>query len=275
MVVVLLVVLAVAWPVFAQSKNEAPAKPQGLTGLLTPFPEVLEAVLRQDALSIVDAVASLGGHDMREWTSGATTYARVARRSTSALPDLAYITLSKAAIQVMQNRDSMVQGLYFNLPGMESHWGQNRSYHHTAPIPMTHALHEALRMMMDEGIENRINHHARAAALLRAELDALGLELLTNPHHWINPLITVRIPGGIEDTAVRGSLQRDYGGGLGEFRSKPWRNGPMVDSTRERNVFALLSASEVIRNANGCEFACGPSLIAAQKALDALTGRAA
>ena len=128
---------------------------------------------------------------------------------------------------------------------------------------------------MTTSTTGRLTMGGSVTGRVATRLDALGLELLTDPHHWINPLITVRIPGGIEDTAVRGSLQRDYGGGLGEFRRKPWRNGPMVDSTRERSVFALLSASEGVRNANGCELACGPSLIAAQKALAALTGRAA
>ena len=117
------------------------------------------------------------------------------------------------------------------------------------------------------------------ATALRAELAALGLALQSGPHHWLNPLITVPIPGGIENATVRGSLLRDYDietrGGPGEFRDKAWRNGLMGDSTCERNVFALLSAPEAILNANGYEVACGSSLAAPQKALAAFAGRAA
>ena len=136
---------------------------------------------------------------------------------------------------------------------------------------MTYALREALRMMMEEGIDNRINRHAHVAAALRAGLEALGLELLADPDYRLNPLTTVRIPDGIDDATVRGSLLRDHdieiGGGLGEFRGKAWRIGLMGDSARARNVFALLSALETILNANGYEVAYGSSLAAAQKAL--------
>ena len=143
---------------------------------------------------------------------------------------------------------------------------------------MTYVMREPLRMMMDEGIENRIELHARAAAPLRAELEALGLELPAYPNHWLDSLIIVRIHDRIEGATVRGSLLRDYdfeiSGGC-EYCGKAWRNGLMVDSTRERNAFALLSALEAILNANGYEFACASSLTAANKALDAFAGRAA
>jgi alanine-glyoxylate transaminase/serine-glyoxylate transaminase/serine-pyruvate transaminase len=141
---------------------------------------------------------------------------------------------------------------------------------------MTYALREALRMMMEEGIENRINRHAKAAAALRAGLEALGLELLADPAYRLNPLTTVKIPDGIEDAKVRAALLNDYaieiGGGLGEFRGKAWRIGLMGDSARDRNVLALLSALEQILNVNGYEVAFGSSLAAAQRALATFSG---
>ena len=142
---------------------------------------------------------------------------------------------------------------------------------------MTYALREALRMMMEEGIETRIDRHARVASALRAGLEALGLELLADPDHRLNPLTTVRIPDGIDDAAIRAALLNEYaieiGGGLGEFRGKAWRIGLMGDSARDRNVLALLSALEQLLNANGYEVAYGSSLAAAQKALAAFAPR--
>ena len=241
------------------------------TGVLTPLPELLEVIRRHGALSIVDAVTSLGGHDMRVDDWGVDVCYSGTQKCLGAPPGLAPITLSEAAMQVVRTRESMVQSFYFNLQDLESYWGQSRSYHHTAPISMNYALREALRMMMEEGIENRIHRHARVAAALRAGLEALGLELLADPDYRLNPLTTVSIPDGIDDATVRGSLLREYdieiGGGLGEFRGRAWRIGLMGDSARDRNVFALLSALESILNANGYEVAYGSSLAAAQKAL--------
>lgn len=245
------------------------------TGVLTPLPEILEVIRRHNALSIVDAVTSLGGHDMRvdEW--GIDVCYSGTQKCLGAPPGLAPITLSENAMQVVKTRETPVQSFYFNLQDLESYWGQSRSYHHTAPISMTYALREALRMMMEEGIETRISRHARVAAALRAGLEALGLELLADPDYRLNPLTTVGIPDGIDDATVRSSLLREYdieiGGGLGEFRGRAWRIGLMGDSARDRNVLALLSALETILNANGYEVAYGSSLAAAQKALAAFS----
>ena len=243
------------------------------TGVLTPLPEIIDVIHRHGALAIVDAVTSLGGHDMRvdEWDID-VCYSGT-QKCLGAPPGLAPITLSDSAMKVVKSRETPVQSFYFNLQDLESYWGQSRSYHHTAPISMTYALREALRMMMEEGIENRFDRHARAASALRAGLEALGLELLADPEHRLNPLTTVGIPEGIDDAQIRAALLSDYaieiGGGLGEFRGKAWRIGLMGDSARDRNVLALLSALEQLLNENGYEIAFGSSLAAAQRALAA------
>ncbi len=99
-------------------------------------------------------------------------------------------------------------------------------------------------MMMEEGLENRIQRHAKVAAALRAGAEALGLSLLAEEGHRLNPLTTISIPEGIEDAKVRRTLLNEYdieiGGGLGEFAGKAWRVGLMGESAREKNVFALL-----------------------------------
>ena len=243
------------------------------TGVLTPLPEIIDVIHRHGALAIVDAVTSLGGHDMRVDDWGIDVCYSGTQKCLGAPPGLAPITLSESAMELVKSRETQVQSFYFNLQDLESYWGQSRSYHHTAPISMTYALREALRMMMEEGIENRIDRHARVAGALRAGLEALGLELLADPDYRLNPLTTVRIPDGIDDAQIRAALLNDYaieiGGGLGEFRGNAWRIGLMGDSARDRNVLALLSALEQLLNANGYEVAYGSSLAAAQKALAA------
>jgi len=193
------------------------------------------------------------------------------QKCLGAPPGLAPISLSPAAMDVVVKRPTKVQSFYFNLKDLEAYWNQTRAYHHTSPINMTYALRESLRMMMEEGLDNRIQRHARVAAGFRAGAEALGLTLLAEEGHRLNPLTTVSIPEGIDDGKVRRTLLNDYeieiGGGLGEFAGKAWRVGLMGESARERNVFAVLSALETILSKEGYEVAFGASLSAAQRAI--------
>ncbi len=241
------------------------------TGVLTPLPEVVNLAHRYGALVMVDAVTSLGGHEMRmdEWDVDVCYSA--SQKCLGAPPGLAPISLGRQAMDVIQARTSPVQSFYFNLKDLESYWSQRRAYHHTAPISMIYALREALRMAMEEGIDNRIRRHARVAAALRAGLEALGIGLLAEPSYRLNPLTTALAPEGIDEATVRRRLLEEYrieiGGGLGELRGKVWRIGLMGESCREINVFALLSALEIILPGLGYEVASGASLAAAQRAL--------
>ena len=241
------------------------------TGVLSDMKELVEHIHESGALAIVDAVTSLGGHEVRMDDWGIDVCYSATQKCLGAPPGLAPISLSPAAMDVVAKRPSKVQSFYFNLKDLESYWNQTRAYHHTSPINMTYALREALRMMMEEGQENRINRHARVAAALRAGAEALGLSLLAEEGHRLNPLTTLSVPEGIEDAKVRRALLNDYdieiGGGLGEFAGKAWRVGLMGESARERNVFALLSALETILSKEGYEVAFGASLSAAQRTI--------
>lgn len=241
------------------------------TGVLSDMKELVDVIHESGALAIVDAVTSLGGHEVRMDDWGIDVCYSATQKCLGAPPGLAPISLSPAAMDVVAKRPSKVQSFYFNLKDLESYWNQTRAYHHTSPINMTYALREALRMMMEEGQENRINRHARVAAALRAGAEALGLSLLAEEGHRLNPLTTLSIPEGIEDAKVRRALLNDYdieiGGGLGEFAGKAWRVGLMGESARERNVFALLSALETILSKEGYEVAFGASLSAAQRTI--------
>ena len=241
------------------------------TGAITPLQDAIDLTHRHGALVVADAVTSLGSHDVQvdDWDIDVCYSA--SQKCLGSPPGLAPISMGSRAMAVVEQRESPVQSFYFNLKDLESYWNQTRAYHHTSPISMTYALRESLRMMMEEGIENRIARHARVAAGLRAGLEAMGLDLAANPDHQLNPLTAVKIPEGIEDLAVRRKLMADYhieiGGGLGMFAGKVWRIGLMGEGAREANVFALLSALENILSQMDYEVAFGASLSAAQRAL--------
>ena len=241
------------------------------TGVITPLTEVSEVVHQHGALLVVDAVTSLGGHEvqMDKWDLDVCYSAT--QKCLGAPPGLSPISIGPRAMEIINQRESKVQSFYFNLKDLQEYWNQTRAYHHTSPISMTYALRESLRMMMEEGIDNRIRRHARTAGALRAGLEAMGLVLLADSAYRLNPLTTVVIPEEIEDAGVRGKLLNDYnieiGGGLGDLRGKAWRIGLMGESAREANVFALLSALERILAGMEFEVASGASLAAAQQAL--------
>ena len=241
------------------------------TGVLTDLPDVINLAHEHDALVVVDAVTSLGSHDVQMDAWDIDVCYSASQKCLGSPPGLAPISLGPRAMEVVNTRKTPVQSFYFNLKDLESYWSQTRAYHHTTPISMTYALRESLRMMMEEGIENRIARHARVAAALRAGLQALGLELAANPQHRLNPLTTVSVPDGIEDAVVRRQLLAEYaievGGGLGQFAGRVWRIGLMGDGARESNVFVLLSALETILSRMDYEVAFGASLSAAQRAL--------
>ena len=156
------------------------------TGVLTPLPEIVDLVHRHNALIIVDAVTSLGGHNMRmdEWDLDVCYSAT--QKCLGSPPGLAPISFGPRAMEVINTRPSKVQSFYFNLKDLENYWNQTRAYHHTMPISMTYALRESLRMMMEEGIDNRIRRHARVASALRAGLEALGMDLMAEEGYQPN-----------------------------------------------------------------------------------------
>ena len=242
------------------------------TGVLSPLPEIANLAHRYDALLIADAVTSLGGEVLSLDRWDVDVCHSGSQKCLGAPPGLAPISLGPRAIKVMEERKTKVQSFYLNLAGLETYWSEGqRAYHHTAPISMVYALREALRMAMEEGLENRIRRHARNAAALRAGLEALGLQLFSDPAHRLNPLTTVVVPEGVDGALVRSKLLGDFGieiaGGLGELAGRIWRIGLMGESSRESNVFALLSSLEIILAEEGYEVARGAGVAGAQRSL--------
>jgi alanine-glyoxylate transaminase/serine-glyoxylate transaminase/serine-pyruvate transaminase len=241
------------------------------TGVLSPIKEIASVAHNHGALLIVDAVTSLGGVEFRmdDWDLDVCYSA--SQKCLGAPSGLAPISVGPRALEVMNNRQSKVQSFYLDLSALETYWAETRSYHHTSPILMLYAFREALRLVMEEGLEDRWQRHAAHAAALRAGLDAMGLELFADPAYILDPLTTIVIPDGVDGAQVQRRLYQEYsieiGGGLGELQGKIWRIGLMGESCKVSNVLLVLSALEHLLPQQGYRHAHGAGVAAAQNAL--------
>jgi alanine-glyoxylate transaminase/serine-glyoxylate transaminase/serine-pyruvate transaminase len=231
--------------------------------------EISRLVHAAGALLVVDAVTSLAGHELRvdDWRIDAC-YSGT-QKCLSCPPGLAPVTFSQAALDAMDRRRSKVRSWYLDMSLIRNYWGADRAYHHTAPVNMTYALHEALLCVFEEGLEARIARHRRNHLALRAGLEAMGLSYI--PRRSLAPLNAVHVPAGADDERVRARLLADFdieiGGGLGPFKGKAWRIGLMGASSSRRNVTLVLAALEtILGETSGVALVRGAALEAAGRA---------
>ena len=218
------------------------------TGAEQPLEEIAKIVHAQGGILIVDAVTSLGGLPVRVDEIGIDVCYSGSQKCLSCPPGLGPITLNDRAEEVLRSRKTPVANWYLDLSMVQKYWGAERTYHHTAPITANYALYEGLRLIAEEGLENRWRRHRKNAELLWEGLEDLDLSLHVPPEHRLPTLTTVRIPEGVDDLAIRQRLLNDYNieisGGLGELKGRVWRIGLMGYSSRPENVLLFLSALE-------------------------------
>lgn len=221
------------------------------TGALQPHvAEIARAAHAHGALLVLDTVTSLGGVPVEIDAWDVDIAYSGTQKCLSCPPGLAPITVGPRAREVMHRRATQVPNWYLDLSNVEKYWGQERTYHHTAPISMNYALREALRLVAEEGLPARFARHRANAERLWAGLEELDLPPFV-PLAYRNPtLTTCRLGPGIDDVAVRRELLNDYNieisGGFGPLRGKIWRIGLMGHSSRRENVASLLSAVRAI-----------------------------
>jgi len=210
------------------------------TGVLQPIPPIRSLADDLGALLLIDCVTSLAGHAVEIDAWGVDAAYSGTQKCLSCPPGLAPVTFSERAVAKMGARKTPVQSWYLDLSLIQGYWGEERSYHHTAPINMLYGIHEALRIVLVEGLDARFERHARNAALLRTGLAEIGLEVRVPADERLNPLTTVAIPDGVDDAAIRRFLLEHYGleigGGLGPMKGNTWRIGLMGSGSTERNV---------------------------------------
>ncbi|MCE9547366.1 MAG: alanine--glyoxylate aminotransferase family protein [Planctomycetia bacterium] len=239
------------------------------TGAWQPIEEISRVVHEAGALLLVDVVTSLGGVPVEVDAWNIDAIYSGTQKCLGCPPGLAPVSFSARAMEVILNRRTKVQSWYLDISMLASYWGTERVYHHTAPINMTYALYEALRIVLEEGLDACFARHRQNHLALRAGLETLGIGMAAQEGHQLPMLNAVHIPPGIDDRAIRkGLLDRfniEIGGGLGAFAGKVWRIGLMGHSSRRANVLLLLSALEQLLQEAGHAFEPGVSLAAAGK----------
>ena len=241
------------------------------TGVMQPLAEASQLAKHYGALFMVDTVTSLGGQEVAVDDWGIDICYSGTQKCISCPPGLSPFTANQKAMDVLQARKSKGNSWYLDLALLSAYWGTGRVYHHTAPVTMIYALHEALVLIAEEGLEKRLKRHQKNADALRAGLEAIGIVLHAEEGHRLNSLTSIRIPAGVDDLRVRQKLLNEYnieiGGGLGPLKGKIWRIGLMGESSSEGNVLFLLYALEKILYTEGYQLETGTGVKAAIQVL--------
>jgi alanine-glyoxylate transaminase/serine-glyoxylate transaminase/serine-pyruvate transaminase len=216
------------------------------TGALTPVAEISKLAREAGALFLLDTVTSLGGCpvEIDAWQVDAA-YSGT-QKCLSCPPGLSPVSLSERALKAARERKKKVQSWYLDVNLLASYWGQERVYHHTAPISMNYALHEALRLVLIEGLENRFNRHEQCHLALKKGLAEMGLGIASQEGHQLWQLNAVTVPEGVDEADVRKRLLSEHnievGAGLGPLKGKIWRVGLMGETARPVNIEKFLGA---------------------------------
>ncbi len=240
------------------------------TGAHQPVEEIGRLCRERDLLLVVDAVTSLGGAEVRvdDWSID-VCYSGT-QKCLSCPPGLAPITFGERAVERIRSRSSRVKSWYLDMNMIESYWSEgSRAYHHTAPISMNYALHEALSLVLEEGLAARHERHRRNSRALVAGLEALGFRMFAQEGHRLPMLNSVWVPDGVPEADVRRRLLLEHnlevGAGLGQFAGKIWRIGLMGESSRRDSVTYLLGALGTVLRDLGVLESAGAGLEAASE----------
>jgi len=238
------------------------------TGVITklePFREVADEL---GALLVVDCVATLAGVPLDVDRQRIDICFSGTQKAISAPPGMAPFTVNSRVEDMLRSRTTKVQSWYYDLTTVMKYWGKERTYHHTPPVPLIYALHEAMRIVLEEGLEASWERHRQNQAALIAGLEAMGIRLFVqNPEDRLTTVTAVHIPSGIDGTRARARLLNEFNieiaGGLGEFKTSMWRIGLMGYSCQRGNVMLLLAALERILMDEGMKMSAGAGLAAA------------
>lgn len=216
------------------------------TGTRQPLEGVGDLCREFNCLLLVDTVTSLGGVPLALDQWGIDLAYSCSQKGLGCPPGIAPFTMSPRAEEKLNRRRNLVPNWYLDVTLLRKYWGTERTYHHTAPINMSYALREALKLLAEEGLEASWQRHLETAKLLWEGLEFLKLVCHVEPEFRLPTLTTVRIPEGVDGKAVSRKLLQDYnieiGGGLGELGGKVWRIGLMGYNSRRENAILLLEA---------------------------------
>ena len=250
------------------------------TGVSSDAKKLIEIAHKHDALTIMDAVTSLGGSPVLvdEWKVDAVYSA--SQKCLSCTPGLSPVSFSERVVDYVKARKDKIHSWFMDMNLLLGYWGATtRTYHHTAPTNSLFALHEALLLLNEEGIENSWARHQRHHVALKAGLEAMGLKYLVKPEYQLPQMNAVMCPEGVDEAAVRRTLLTEFnleiGAGLGPLAGKIWRFGLLGYSCRPDNVMLCLSALGSVLEDMGYAVHVGDAEAAAHAAYAAMHAKAA
>ncbi len=247
---------------FADELAQGPAKLVALvhaetsTGAAQSIPEIAELARDHGALVAIDCVTSLAGMPVEIDAWGVDAAGSCSQKCIGAPPGLGPVTFGPRAMETVASRKTSPYTWYLDLNLLFQYWGDSgapkqRAFHHTAPVSSIYAFHEALRLILEEGLDARWERHRRAHDALVRGLDRLGLSLFTPESHRLPMLNVVDIPDGVDDALVRSALLErgiEIAGGFGPLKGKTWRVGLMGVNADLQRIDTLLGAlDEVLR----------------------------
>ncbi|MDH3255297.1 MAG: alanine--glyoxylate aminotransferase family protein [Acidobacteriota bacterium] len=246
------------------------------TGALQPLVGLADICHDRGALLVVDAVTSLAGCELRIDDWGIDACYSGTQKCLSCPPGLAPVTVGPRGLEKMKRRTTRAVSWYLDFSLIQSYWTDGRrAYHHTAPIAMNYALHQALRLVLAEGLETRWQRHGLHSSALMAGLAALGFVPFAAENQRLPMLNAVRLPEDFDEAPIRRELLDAYdieiGGGLGELAGRVWRVGLMGESATRQSVFSLLTALEDILLRRGRSQGIGAGVEAATRSYHALS----
>jgi alanine-glyoxylate transaminase/serine-glyoxylate transaminase/serine-pyruvate transaminase len=220
------------------------------TGVEQPLPELAAELRGRDTLLMADCVTSLGGVELDVGAWGIDYAYSCTQKCLAAPPGMSPVALSEAALERIRSRRTPPP-FSFDMLLLEKYWVERpATYHHTAPILSIYALHEALRLLLEEGLEARWARHAEAGAHLQREIRRRGFELLADPENQLAPLTAVRVPEGVDGKEIQGRLLREHGievgGGLGPAAPAMWRIGLMGSNATIATADRVLAAFDAV-----------------------------
>jgi alanine-glyoxylate transaminase/serine-glyoxylate transaminase/serine-pyruvate transaminase len=242
------------------------------TGAISDARVLAELAHKYECLVIADAVTSLGGSPLKVSEWGLDAVYSGTQKCLSCTPGLSPVTFSERAVAAVKHRKTPVQSWFLDLNLVLGYWGGEgkRAYHHTAPVNALYGLHEALVILMEEGLEQAWERHQTNHLALRAGIEAMGLSFAVDEAHRLPQLNAITIPEGVDDATVRSRLLDEYnleiGAGLGPMAGKIWRIGLMGYASNRRNVLLCLGALDAVLSDMGASVKSGVAVEAAMKA---------
>lgn len=218
------------------------------TGARSDASALCQLAREHDCLSLVDAVTSLGGIELRVDDWGIDAIYSGSQKCLSCVPGLSPVSFSDRAVERIRQRKSKPNSWFLDLSLVMDYWGGNRkrAYHHTAPVNAIYALHESLRMLDEEGLENAWARHRKGHLRLAKGLQQLSLDFIVSEAWRLPQLNAVHAPGGLDEAAIRQELLErhalEIGAGLGQFAGHAWRIGLMGHSCQDESIDHCLHA---------------------------------